>query len=153
MELESLKKRLFSENKNAINKEYALLYKLIHELQNRELPPEVLIKMNEEIARLNLLADEQPKFLSHIKSVKNILLKIIKEELEIVPKNYYRNLCLALGMPSFGLPLGVVFSSLFDNTSFIAIGLPIGMLIGIALGTQMDKKAILENRMLDIDIN
>lgn len=153
MELESLKVRDFSEETTSRRLEYALLNKLIQELQNRELPPEVLIKMNEEIARLNLLADEQPKFLFHIKSVKNILLKIIKEELEIVPKNYYRNLWLALGMSSIGLPLGVVFSSLFDNTSFIAIGLPLGMLIGIAIGTQMDKKAISENRMLEIDIN
>jgi len=153
MELESLKARNFSKETTSRSKEYALLNKLIQELQNRGLPPEVVINMNEEIVKLNLLANDQPKLLSHIKSAKNILLKIIKEDLEIVPKNYYRNLWLALGMSAFGLPLGVVFSSLLDNTSFIAIGLPIGMGIGIALGTQMDKKAISENRQLDLEIN
>jgi hypothetical protein len=34
----------------------------------------------------------------------------------------------------------------------LAIGLPIGMGIGIAVGTSMDKKAMNEGRQLDIEI-
>ncbi|MDQ1162310.1 hypothetical protein QE422_002678 [Chryseobacterium sp. SORGH_AS 447] len=35
---------------------------------------------------------------------------------------------------------------------FIGIGLPIGMSIGIAVGTLMDKKAQTEGRQLDVEI-
>ena len=153
MELEGLKKRSFSEKKKAIIKEYTLLEKLVQELQNRELPPEVIVEMNVEIEHLNSFLDDYPKIFSNIKSAKKLLLKTLLEDLEIVPKNYYRNLWLALGMSVFGLPLGVVFSSFLDNTSFIAIGLPIGMLIGIAFGTALDKKAEENNRQLELEIN
>ncbi|TVZ25234.1 hypothetical protein JM83_0136 [Gillisia sp. Hel_I_86] len=152
MELERLKKRTFSKKKNAIIKEYILLEKLVQELQNRELPPEVLVEMNVEIEHLNACLDDHPRFLSKIKSAKMLLLNNIHKNLEIVPKNYYRNLWLAIGMSAFGLPLGIVFSVIWNNYSFMAIGLPIGMSIGIALGTLLDKQAEENNRQLELEI-
>ncbi|WP_010232395.1 hypothetical protein [Gillisia marina] len=153
MELEALKKRNFSEKKKAMIKEYTLLEKLFQELQHRELPPEVIVELNTEISRLNAVLDTHIKLFFYIKLVKKKVLKTLLEDLEIVPKNYYRNLWLALGMSVFGLPLGVVFSSIFDNTAFIGIGLPIGMIVGLAFGTTLDKKAEENNRQLELEIS
>ncbi|HSM63455.1 MAG TPA: hypothetical protein VK833_05905, partial [Gillisia sp.] len=149
---QKLKERLLPENKSLV-KEYDLLNELIQELNYRELPPEVVVVMNVEIDRLNTLPDTHHRLLAGTKAVKRKLLKSALEDLELVPKNYYRNMWLAIGMTAIGLPLGVVFSSVRDNVSFISIGLPMGLAIGVAIGTFYDKKAEEENRQLELEIN
>lgn len=153
MELEGLISRTFSEKKKAINKEYELLEQLVQELQHRELPPEVVVELNTEIARLNAVLDQHSKLCFYVKLVKKKVLRTLYYDLEIVPKNYYRNLWLALGMLVFGLPLGVIFSTILDNISAIAIGLPIGLAIGIAIGAVMDRRALENNKQLELEIN
>ncbi len=153
MELEGLKTRIFSEKKKGISNEYSLLEQLVQELQNRELPPEVVVELNEEISRLNAVPDQHLKLYFYTRLVKKKVLKNLVKNLEIVPKNYYRNLWLALGMSVFGLPLGIILSALLDNTSYIAIGLPIGLAIGLAVGTEMDKRALENNKQLELEIN
>ncbi|RKS53506.1 hypothetical protein BC962_1758 [Gillisia mitskevichiae] len=153
MELEGLKKRCFFEKKKAISKEYELLEDLVQELQSRELPPEVVVDLNEEIFRLNAVIDNHLKLYFYIKLVKKKVLKKLIKDLEIVPKNYYRNLWLALGMCVFGLPLGIVLSTILDNISAIAMGLPIGLAIGVFVGSEMDKRAQENNRQLELEIN
>ncbi len=153
MELEGLRKRNFSGKKSAVIKEYSLLKQLVQELQNRELPPEVVVELNVEISRLNAVVDNHIKLFFYIKLVKKKMLKTLLEDLEIVPKNYYRNYWLVLGMSAFGLPLGILLSSILDSNSFIAIGLPIGMVIGMAIGSEMDRRALENNRQLELEIN
>jgi hypothetical protein len=80
------------------------------------------------------------------------LIKLIEKEVKLVPKNYYRNLWLTLGMAGFGIPIGVAFGASLGNMAFIGVGLPIGLAFGIALGTGMDKKALAEGRQLDLEI-
>ena len=70
----------------------------------------------------------------------------------MVPKNYYRNMWLALGMSVFGLPIGVAFGASIGNMGLLGVGLPIGMAIGTLVGSQMDKKALKESRQLNIEI-
>ena len=152
MDLQRLKERSLPENKSLV-KEYDLLNELIQELNYRELPPEVVVVMNIEIDRLNTLPENHHRLLAGIRAVKRKLLKSALEDLELVPKNYYRNMWLAIGMTAIGLPLGVVFSSVLDNVSFISIGLPMGLAIGVGIGTFYDKKAEEENRQLELEIN
>lgn len=59
---------------------------------------------------------------------------------------------LALGIGTFGVPVVVVFGVIFDNMGFIALGMPIGLGIGIAIGTMMDQKAAENEKQLDIEI-
>jgi len=47
--------------------------------------------------------------------------------------------------------MGVVFGTSLDNMTFLAIGIPMGMVVGIAIGSTMDKKAFEENRQLDLE--
>ena len=55
-------------------------------------------------------------------------------------------------MTAFGLPIGITFGMLMNNMGLLAIGLPIGMGIGIAAGSGMDKKAREEGRQLNIEL-
>jgi hypothetical protein len=87
-----------------------------------------------------------------IKQKQTKIIKLLEKELKIVPKNYYRNIWLAVGMSVFGLPIGVAFGVSIGNMGLLAIGLPIGMAIGTLVGSRMDKKAFEENRQLDIEI-
>ena len=80
------------------------------------------------------------------------IIKSLEKEFKIVTKNYYRKVWVALGMAAFGIPLGVVFGAILGNMAFLGIGLPIGMVIGIAVGSGLDKKALDENRQLDVEL-
>tara|TARA_R100000935_G_C2831853_1_gene165545 strand:+ start:64 stop:525 length:462 start_codon:yes stop_codon:yes gene_type:complete len=153
MELEGLKKRDFSKNSKGIYNEYSLLEQLVQELQNRELPPEVVVELNDEIVRLNEVLDQHLKLHFYTRLVKNKVLKTLINDLEIVPKNYYRNLWLAIGMSVIGLPLGIILSTILGSISFVALGLPIGLTIGVFIGTEMDKKALENNKQLEIEMN
>jgi hypothetical protein len=88
-----------------------------------------------------------------VKKSQTGILQMIEKEMKLVPKNRYRNMWLALGMASFGVPLGVVFGLSLGNMAFLGIGLPIGMGIGIAVGTALDKKAADSGNQLDLYIN
>lgn len=69
------------------------------------------------------------------------IIRKVEKEQKIVPKNYYRNIWMAIGMAVFGIPLGVVFGMSLGNMAFIGIGLSIGLTIGLGVGSEMDKKS------------
>jgi hypothetical protein len=55
-------------------------------------------------------------------------------------------------MTTFGLPIGVSIGLSLGNIGLLGIGLPIGMVIGLAFGSKLDKKALTENRQLNIEL-
>ena len=56
-------------------------------------------------------------------------------------------------MAVFGLPLGVIFGLIISNNpAYIGGGIPIGMCLGIGIGSNMDKKALKEGRQLNFKI-
>ncbi|KGO86987.1 hypothetical protein Q765_08495 [Flavobacterium rivuli WB 3.3-2 = DSM 21788] len=124
---------------------------LIAELRKRELPDVVAEYINEEVKSLN----ELPTGVELIKALKKKQTKIIQlveKQLKVVPKNYYRNLWLALGLSAFGLPIGVAIALSLGNMGLLGIGFPFGIAMGLAVGAGMDKKALNEGRQLDIEI-
>jgi hypothetical protein len=126
---------------------------LLRELNKKPLTPEVIESVSQDVADINATTrsgNELRKFLKHKQSK---IIKLVEQELKIVPKKHYRNLWLVIGMSSFGLPLGLVFGLLMDNLGLMAIGLPVGMAMGMAVGSNMDKKAFQEGRQLDVTIN
>ena len=80
------------------------------------------------------------------------IIKKLEKEVKLVPKNYYSYLWLAIGIASFGVPIGVAFGAMLGNMAFLGIGLPIGLAIGFLVGYEMDKKAYEEGRQLDVEI-
>ena len=141
----------FSENVK-LSRIYIQFQELLKELRKKELPNKIIEFINQDIEYINstsLIGNELRKL---VKQKQEKIIKLIEKELKIVPKDYYQNLWLALGMCVFGLPLGVVFGTSLGNMGLLGIGLPIGLAIGIALGSRMDKKALEEGRQLDVKI-
>jgi hypothetical protein len=124
---------------------------LMNALKEKEISESVVSLINEEVEKVNRVESKKLLTAQLAKSYQNIL-KISEKELNLVAQNHYRNMWLALGMTVFGLPFGVVFSSILSNYAFIGIGLPIGMGIGIAIGTKKDKDALDEGRQLNLQI-
>jgi len=136
-----------------LNRIYVQFNELLKQLRQKELPHEIIETFNQDIEELNStsLTGNDLKKLIKKKQVK--ILKLLEKELKIVPKDYYRNLWLAVGMSVFGVPIGIIYSLIFtDNMAFLGVGIPIGMIIGMLLGSSMDKKAYNEGRQLDVNI-
>ena len=125
---------------------------LIKLLNDKILTLNVIKKINDDITELNS-SQVMGTALSHlIKKKQNKIIKLTEKELKIVPKNYYTNLWMVLGMSAFGLPLGVAFGLSLGNIGLLAIGLPIGMAIGTLVGSKLDKKALESGKQLDIEL-
>lgn len=150
--LELHKKENLTENIK-LSKVYIQLEELLKELNKKKLSPQVVEHINLEIKELNTSSLTDSRLLKFAKEKRTKIIRLLEKEHKIVPKNYYRNLWLVLGMSAFGLPLGVVFGLMTSNMGLLAIGLPIGMAIGIAVGTKMDNKAQEEGRQLQIEIS
>ncbi len=132
---------------------FAKFQRLLDELKRQDLNDEVVTAINEGVDQINAIADSGEVLHKQIKKTQSEILKLLEKEVKIVPKHYYRNLWMALGMAAFGIPMGVAFGMSLGNMAFLAIGLPIGLAIGIAVGTGMDKKAAEEGRQLDWEAN
>ncbi|HET8858819.1 hypothetical protein [Marivirga sp.] len=79
------------------------------------------------------------------------ILRLVRKELRLIPKNYYTYLWMALGMAVFGLPLGIFYGKIIDNMGLVSLGLPIGLGIGIMVGMGLDSKVKKEGRQINAD--
>lgn len=131
---------------------YGQLGGLLKELDKKEIPHSLLSSINQEIGALNATSVSGHALRKQIRQAQTKIIKQVEKALKIVPKNYYRNLWLAVGMSAFGLPLGIAFGFSMGNIGLLTLGLPVGMAIGMAVGSGMDKKAQQEGRQLDIEI-
>lgn len=140
-------------NNVKLKETYVQFENLLIELRKRELPDGLVISVNKDIEEVNAACVTGSDVRKIIKKKQGRIIKLLEKEVKLVPRNYYRNLWMALGMSVFGIPLGVGFGASLGNMAFLGIGLPIGLAIGLALGSGMDKKAFEEGRQLDVDIN
>jgi hypothetical protein len=134
-----------------LKRELTLLNRLIDELNKRELPEDLVTWINERVDWINQLSDDENSKSTTVRKYRSRILMRIEKDHKLVPKNYYRNLWLSLGIGAFGVPLGVAFGASINNYGFIGIFMPIGMAIGYAVGSNMDKRAAKENRQLDVN--
>lgn len=152
MEFKELNNRQEILTDEKLFKSYNQFVKLLNELKKRELSEDLIKSVNLSVDKINSSTLTSKQLIKFIKKEQSSILKQIEKEHKIVPKNYYRNLWLALGMSAFGLPIGVALGLSVGNIGLLAIGLPIGMAIGLAFGSSLDKKALNEGRQLDIEI-
>ncbi len=144
----NLKTELHSKN---LTKRIDGFDRLLKELEKEEIPNHIIELINEEVLKINESEWNEKDLSKMISGAQNKIVKQLVKDLKLVPKNYYRNLWMVLGMSVFGLPLGVAFGISIGQISLLAIGLPIGMGVGIAVGTSLDKKAKQEGRQLDVE--
>ncbi|MGA9239275.1 hypothetical protein [Robiginitalea sp.] len=152
MEIKELTRRPSIEQDKRLKKSYAIFENLIDELKKKKIPGELLNSINQDIEEINSFSGSNKDLRKRISKLQSNILKLIEKELKLVPKNFYRNRWLAIGMSAFGIPLGVAFGASLGNMAFLGIGIPIGMVIGMAVGDGMDKKAFEEGRQLNLEI-
>lgn len=152
MEIKELKKRPSIDKNKELISAYAQFNKLLTELKKKELPEEIVKFINNRIEQINSVSESEKELRKQIRKIQSGILKLIEKELRIVTKNHYRNTWLAVGIATFGIPLGVAFGTIIGNMGLFGIGLPIGMVIGTAVGSGMDKKADESGRQLDLEI-
>jgi hypothetical protein len=87
-----------------------------------------------------------------IKSVINVkakLLKQLKKEYGIISYGYMTMKCMAIGM-AIGIPAGMLIGYIFFQTLlYFGFGVLAGMVIGMFVGSSLDKKAKKEGHVID----
>src|SRR5690606_30235183 len=122
---------------------------LITAIEQKKIPQAQQQKINEILAGVNNFRGPDPELLKQLNSAQAAIIKLLDQELKLVPQNHYQLQWLVLGMAAFGIPMGIAFGFALGNLAFLGIGLPIGMGIGVAVGTSKDKQAKEEGRQLD----
>ena len=135
-----------------LHKAYTQLNHLLYALKTKMLPSETSNIIDQAINEINAIADSDRLLIKKVKEKQNAIIKLLEKKHKIVPKNYYRNLWMVVGMSAFGLPIGVAFGMSIGNIAMLSISMPIGMAIGIGVGSSMDKKALEEGRQLDFEV-
>jgi hypothetical protein len=151
MTIVELKDRPDLDVKSKLFKLHIQLREILNALRKKKLTESIVTYINTDIDSLNALPNGE-QLQKTTKQKQTNILKLVEKELKIVPKNYYRNIWLPLGMSVFGLPLGAAFGLVIGNIGLLSVGLPIGMAIGVAVGVSLDKKALTEGRQLDAEV-
>ena len=152
MELLELNKRALLIQNKKLTSEYSKFGELINHLSKKELPNEIVNSINRDIEAINSFTDSEKELRKLISKTQSQLINLLEKELKLVTKNHYRNMWMALGMATFGIPIGIVFGTSLSNMGLMGLGLPIGLVIGMAVGAKMDKKAYDEGRQLDLEM-
>nr|WP_321410512.1 hypothetical protein [uncultured Carboxylicivirga sp.] len=153
MELKELEIRNEIYADNRLHKKLNYFKKLIQELRKKDLSSDVASKINNVIDELNSFTGSNNALGKKLLKSKIFIIRLIEKELKLVPKNLYLIRWMAIGMSAFGVPMGISFGMMLNNMAFLGIGIPMGMVIGLAIGSAMDKKAAEEGRQLDIEMN
>ncbi len=153
MEILTLEKRPGELTNKKIQLRYEQLESVLQTLREKELAAEIIEAVNAIITQVNASLAVEKTWGQQLNIARINILRMLEKKLKIVPKNYYRNLWMSMGMAAFGLPIGVAFGTSMGNMAYLGIGLPIGMAVGIVVGMQMDKKAEAEGRQLEMEMN
>ncbi len=129
-------------------KPYDQLQALLQELNTRDLPPALAQSISQQVHELNESVLPAKAWLRRLQQAEAAMLKQLQKELKLVPRHYYRNQWMLVGMSAFGIPMGVVFGTTLKNMGLLGIGLPMGMAIGLAVGSSLDARAAKEGRQL-----
>lgn len=152
MDIKKLNARPGHANDQKFMKLFEKLESLLDELRAKTLSGHLVKQVNLRIDQINAMQDGDKKLIKELRKTPALILNATEKEMKLVAKNYYRNTWLVIGLSAFGLPLGVAFSVSINNMSFIGAGMPFGMLIGMAYGKSMDKKAKSEGRQLEFEV-
>lgn len=124
--------------------------KLLQELSSKNLTEQVIANINQELDSLAPLLDDWSAYSKEVRKSLQRMVKMLEKKTGLVTKNHHQNQWMTLGMATFGLPMGVVFSTFFGNPAYIALGIPIGMAIGIGVGKSKDNQAQKDGKVIDI---
>ena len=151
MEINSLHERPDLENKEKLKKRFLQFDMLMNELRKREVPDQLIQFINMEIQSINEIKDSDGALKRQLRKSQIQILKKIEKELNLVVKNHFRNRWLGIGM-ALGIAIGSALGTGTGNQGLIGLGLPLGMAMGLSYGTNLDKKAKIEGKQLDLEL-
>ena len=131
-----------TEESKRLNKSYLQMQSLIDALNQKEIPEAIQQSINRDIESINSFGGTDTELRKYIKKIRYKTLKLVENELELVAINHYRDLYMAIGMA-----LGVAVSTFYDHNG---ISLIIGLVVGMTLGANMDKKAAAKDKQLNL---
>ena len=145
MELPELEVKEKNQLKKKEQKALEQFNELISALNDKELDEEMIehIKGNMSNVRSELTFNT-------IKKEESKILDYVKREKGYVAQNHYMTLWIALGMSAIGVPIGVAIGLALDQLGFMGIGIGGGLAIGVAIGSAKDKKAKEQGKQLPI---
>jgi len=85
-----------------------------------------------------------------IKKEESKILDYINKQLGYVAENHYKSLWIALGMSAIGVPIGVAIGLALDQLGFMGIGIAFGLAIGVGIGSSKDQEAKKQGKQLPI---
>lgn len=124
---------------------------LVDELNKKEIPEVIQDQINQKIEKISAFSGSDVQLSKLISGTYREILKLVRKELGIVPRHFYQNLWMALGLSVFGVPLGFVYAAATDNPGLFSVGIAMGLPIGLAIGMQMDKKKEREGKQIQIN--
>lgn len=152
MTFSQLKSKSAYKTNEVLNQKFVEFKKLIIAMKKKEIPAELIEEINAEIALINTFEGSEAALLKQYKNSLAGIISRLESKLSLVPKGYYRNKWMAIGIAVFGVSLGTVFGVVFNNMAFIGVGIPLGIGIGLAIGRIKDKKSFNNGKQLDIEI-
>lgn len=152
MNITTLKSRPDLPKETKAGKMHEQFERLLIELKNKQLSDKEIITINENVDAINASTLEGNDFAKLIKTNQIQILKLIQKESKIVPQQYYMTLGTITGMTAIGLPVGVAFGYALGNMGLLGLGLPIGLALGAVIGRSLDKKAFENNKQLGLAI-
>ena len=119
MNIIELKERQNFSTDTKTNRIYIQLGELLNQLRKRNLPENIIDSVNQDIEVVNAASLIGNDFRKLVKQKQNKIIKLLEKDLKVVPKYYYRNMWLALGMSVFGLPIGEAFGASIGNMGYL----------------------------------
>jgi len=138
------------ENKK-VAKAYSRIQTLINEANKKEIPAELASLINKNIEEINSFEGSDKELIKILNRTYSEIVNLLKTKLGLVTQNQYLTLWMAIGMPLFGIPAGIMWGLVLDNLAFIGLGLPMGLLVGLLIGAMKDSKAKDEGRLINVE--
>lgn len=121
MEIKILKHRDDFADHSNLDQAQMQFTELIQELNHKNIPDKTVKIINLHISELNSSTQKGKDFRKLLTKKQNKIVKFLEKEHKIVPKNYYRNIWMALGLAAFGIPIGVAFGLNLGNGGLSAL--------------------------------
>jgi hypothetical protein len=141
----------FIERYKRLNKRFNRFVGLIEELNNRELPDNIIKEINQFVERINTSIETERDFKKQLRLSQREILKILENKLGLIPTNHNSNKFMGIGI-ALGVALGSALGASTNNMGMTGVWLPLGLVFGMAYGKKLDKKAQEEGKVLKFEL-
>ncbi len=145
MKIVELKKRLDIDPGPKMSGRYLQFEKILLELEARDIPGEIVWRINDEVESLNELGDSIKSLKKPLAKAQSKVLKLIRKELQLVVINHYRKVWMSI----CGL-IGFLVWDVFPGNPLGMLVFPACLTVGFFIGAVKDKNARKNGKQLTV---